>query len=48
MDVGKDDYWGVIDAVFVENLVKLNPRIMESKWWRKLQDDIKRREKGFW
>ena len=24
-DVGTDDYWGVIDAVFVENLVKLNP-----------------------
>jgi len=23
--IGTDDYWGVIDAVFVENLVKLNP-----------------------
>jgi hypothetical protein len=23
IDVGTDDYWGMIDAVFVENLVKL-------------------------
>ncbi|RSN72738.1 hypothetical protein D6D85_12635 [Candidatus Methanodesulfokora washburnensis] len=44
--IGTDDYWGVIDAVFVENLEpEAEPRIMKSKWWRKLQDDIKRRTK---
>jgi hypothetical protein len=44
--LGTDDYMGIIDAVFVESLEpEYEPRIMKSKWWRILLDEIKRKAK---
>jgi len=46
MDVGfgTNDYMGVVDAVFVENLEpESEPRILRAKWWRVLLDEMRRK-----
>ena len=44
MDVGFSyhDFSGIVDAIFVEALEpEVEPRILPSKWWRILFDEIK-------
>jgi hypothetical protein len=45
--LGTDDFWGVVDAVFVEGLdPEREPRILASRWWKTLLDEIRGRGKG--
>jgi hypothetical protein len=44
--LGMNDYEGVIDAVFIEGLEPdAEPRVLPSKWWRTLQEGMRREMK---
>jgi len=48
MDVGfsAHDFSGIVDAIFVEALKPENePRILPSKWWRILLDEVKTKQR---